>query len=175
MIKRMIVLLLAVILTISAISIASVSAQDIDIDNLDKEQLMLLIQAISQKLQEEESSAGEEANTSAKDHSADDPAVDAEDPEQKSLGSRSGIFTAEEKQVTQVKEAKKYQIYENKKLIIGRMPDSMFVPKQTGGGDDEPEPEVPKTPEEEHSCPPSTSYGCAPDRNGVMYCGCGKG
>ena len=174
MIKRMIILLLTVILTIPAVSIAFVSAQDIDIDKLDKEQLMLLMQAISQKLQQDETSA-EGTNMVKQDPSASDPAKDAEDSDLKTLRSRSDPSVVSEKQVTRAIEAKKYQIYENKKLIIGRMPDSMFVPKRTGGGDEEPEPEVPKTPEEEHSCPPSTSYGCSPDRNGVMYCGCGKG
>lgn len=173
--KRTIILLLTVILTISTVSIASVSAQDIDIDNLDKEQLMLLMQAISQKLQEEESSAGEEADTAANDPSAADPAKDTEASELKTLGSRSGIFTAAEKQVTQVKEAKKYQIYENKKLVISRLPDSMFVRKPTGG-EDEPEPESDsRTLEEIHNCPPGATYECYTDAWGVEHCSCGYG
>ena len=175
MIKRMIVLLLAVILTMSAVSIASVSSQDIDIDNLDKEQLMFLMQAISQKLQEEESFAGEEANTAANDPSAADPAKDAEDSDQKTLQSRSGIFSAAEKQVTQVKETKKYQVYENKKLVINRLPDSMFIRKPTGEDEPEPTPDT-RTLEEIHNCRPGQTYECYTDIfTGEYICSCGNG
>ena len=174
MIKRFVVILS--LLITSAFFFMSVSAQDIDLDNMNDEQLMLLMQAISQKLQKNEESAEEGSDTVTNEPSAADQAKDAEDTDQKTLQSSdpSGVS---EKQVTRAIEAKKYRIYENKKLIIGRMPDSMFVPKRTGGGggEEEPVPEDPKTPEEEHSCPGESTYGCYTDRYGWTHCGCANG
>ena len=173
--KRTMIFLLAVILAMLAVSFAAVSAQDFDLDNMDDEQLMLLMQAISQKLQKNEGSAEEGSDTVTNEPSAADQAKDAEDTDQKTLQSSdpSGVS---EKQVTRAIEAKKYQIYENKKLIIGRMPDSMFVPKRTGGGDEGPEPEDPKTPEEEHNCLPGQTYECYTDIfTGEYICSCGNG
>ena len=174
--KRTMIFLLAVILAMLAVSFAAVSAQDFDLDNMDDEQLMLLMQAISQKLQKNEESAEEGSDTVTNEPSAADQAKDAEDTDQKTLQS-SDLSGESEKQLTRAIEAKKYQIYENKKLIIGRMPDSMFVPKRTGGGggEEEPVPEDPKTPEEEHSCPGESTYGCYTDRYGWTHCVCANG
>ena len=173
-VKRLVVVF-ALLIT-SAFFVMSVSAQDINLDNMDDEQLMLLMQAISQKLQKNEESAGEGSDTVTNEPSAADQAKGAEDTDQKTLRSSdpSGVS---EKQVTRAIDAKKYQIYENKKLIIGRMPDSMFVRKPTGdgGGEEEPVPEDPKTPEEEHSCPGESTYGCYTDRYGWTHCGCANG
>lgn len=174
-IVKRIVVILSLLIT-SAFFVMSVSAQDIDLDNMDDEQLMLLMEAISQKLQKNGASAEEGSDTVTNEPSAADQAKGAEDTDQKTLQStdHSGVS---EKQVTRAVEAKKYQIYENKKLIIGRMPDSMFVRKPTGdgGGEDEPVPEDPETPEEEHNCPPGATYGCYTDRYGWEHCGCAYG
>lgn len=172
-IKRFVVILS--LLITSAFFVMSVSAQDFNLDNMDDEQLMLLMEAISQKLQKNGASAEEGSDLAANEPSDADQAKDAEDPDQEALPSRSETSGESGKQVTRAIEAKKYQIYENKKLVIGRMPDSMFVQKQTGGGEEEPEPENPKTPEEEHNCPPGTTYGCYTDRYGWEHCGCANG
>lgn len=175
--KRTMIFLLAVILAMLAVSFAAVSAQDFDLDNMDDEQLMLLMQAISQKLQKNGASAEEGSDTVTNESSAADQAKDAEDPDQETLQAQSNTSGEPEKQVTRAMEAKKYQIYENKKLIIGRMPDSMFVRKPTGGGgEEEPEPEGPKTPEEEHNCLPGQTYECYTDIfTGEYICSCGNG
>ncbi len=169
-IKRFVVILS--LLITSAFFVMSVSAQDFDLDNMDDEQLMLLMEAISQKLQKNKESAEEGSDMVTNEPSAADLTNGAEDTNQTTLQS-SDPFGESEKQVTRAIEAIKYQIYENKKLIIGRMPDSMFVQKQTDGGDEEPE--NPKTPEEEHSCPPGATYDCYTDEYGWRHCGCAYG
>ena len=114
MIKRFVVILS--LLITSAFFFMSVSAQDIDLDNMNDEQLMLLMQAISQKLQKNAESAEEGSDTVTNEPSAADQAKDAEDTDQKTLQSSdpSGVS---EKQVTRAIEAKKYRIYDNKKLF----------------------------------------------------------
>ena len=77
--KRTMIFLLAVILAMLAVSFAAVSAQDFDLDNMDDEQLMLLMQAISQKLQKNGASAEEGSDTVTNEPSAADQAKDAED------------------------------------------------------------------------------------------------
>ena len=173
-VKRLVVVF-ALLIT-SAFFVMSVSAQDINLDNMDDEQLMLLMQAISQRLQKKGVSAEEGSDTVTNEPPAADQAKGSDDTDQKTLQSSdpSGVS---EKQVTRAIDAKKYQIYENKKLIIGRMPDSMFVRKPTGdgGGEEEPVPEDTETPEEEHSCPGESTYGCYTDRYGWTHCGCANG
>lgn len=175
--KRTMIFLLAVILAMLAVSFAAVSAQDFDLDNMDDEQLMLLMQAISQKLQKGGASAQEGSDMVKEDPSAADQAKDAEAPDQKTQQTQPEISEVSDKQASRAIGAKKYQIYENKKLVISRMPDSMFVRKPTGGGgEEEPEPEGPKTPEEEHNCLPGQTYECYTDIiTGEYICSCGNG
>ena len=131
-IKRFVVILS--LLITSAFFVMSVSAQDFDLDNMDDEQLMLLMEAISQKLQKNKESAEEGSDMVTNEPSAADLTNGAEDTNQTTLQS-SDPFGESEKQVTRAIEAIKYQIYENKKLIISRMPDSYFVPADNGDGD----------------------------------------
>ena len=100
------VLFLFVILVMTGVSFASASAQDIDIQNMDNAQLLELLQAIMQKLEAE-----------GVKETPDSPAGTA----------KTGEAPIE---------LDKFQIYENKKLILERLPDWYFVQKNKDEGDD---------------------------------------
>ena len=106
------VLFLFIILLMTGIFFASVSAQDIDIQNMDNAQLLELLQAIMQKLEAEGSEAGTVEVTS---------------------GSPAGTAEVGEAPI----ELNKFQIYENKKLILERLPDWYFVQKNKDEGNDD--------------------------------------
>ena len=101
--KKSALLILFIILFMLTVTFSSSSAQDIDLSNMDNAQLMALLQAIMEKL--EDSGSG------------------IQDPEQLSAG--SGQQT--EEGGNQEAGERKFQIYENKKLILERMPDFMFI------------------------------------------------
>lgn len=160
--------LLAAVIGLTAVA----SAQEIDLDNMSSEQLNALLQALTEKLGQ-----GEMPDTEVFA-----PSDTADSEEEKGTVSNDPALQEEpsdlsEKQMPQAGGVKKYQVYENKKLVIGRMPDSMFIRKPVGGGggEDESAPENPKTPEEEHNCPPGATYSCYTDIYGWRHCGCGYG
>ena len=148
--RHFVVLLIFVIFTVF---LTAVSAQDID--NMDKEQLEALLQAITQKLQEYETNPEKEQSS---------------DKEVQEFSATSPSPTPETKTV-------KFQIYDNKKLIIDRLPDSMFIRKETGGGEEEKEDNSDsRTLEEIHHCPPGATYECYTDIfTGEYICSCGYG
>lgn len=153
------------------------SAQEIDLDNMSSEQLNALLQALTEKLGQAETPGSEESGAEVSVSSDPADSEEKEEPAQKEFPLQTNSSALSEKQAGTVKETKKYQIYENKKLVIGRMPDSMFIRKPTdsGGGEEEPVPEDPKTPEEVHNCPPGATYECYTDKWGWEHCGCGYG
>ena len=113
--KRFLLILFAVLI-LFGIFVGTAAAQNVDISTMSNEELMVLLQSIMQKLEqdmeaetEEKGSETLELPTSAKD----------------AAGSK--------KQVTK-QETKKYSVYKNKKLVIGRMPESWFIRKKPGGG-----------------------------------------
>ena len=95
----------------------SASAQDVDIDNMTNEQLTQLLQAIMQKL---------ETNNAASP--AEVPSVTVQE-------NTESVPTPETAETSgQSTEKRQFQIYENKKLVIGRMPDSYFIRINEGDG-----------------------------------------
>ena len=92
-------LVMIVILASLAVFVCPSAAQDIDISGMDNAQLMQLLQAIMQKLEEETDDKSPEAP----------PA--------------SAIETAPESGA----EAKSFRIYENKKLLLEQIPDWYFI------------------------------------------------
>ena len=88
-----------------------VSAQEIDVDSMNNEQLMLLLQAIMQKLELNETEDAEESLPNVTEM----PVIDA----------------------ARFSDRKLFTIYENKKLIIEAIPEYMFTQKS----DETPEPE----------------------------------
>ena len=86
------------VLVLLTVSVCSSFAQDIDISNMDKTQLMTLLQAIMQKLEEETADESPEAPV---------------------------VITVPE--TADTPEPAGFQTYKNKKLIISRMPDWYFI------------------------------------------------
>ena len=123
--KKKGLLLIILVLLESSLFLFSggVSAQDINVDSMSNEQLMLLLQAIMQKLEQTE--AADEAVTPV--------------PEIVSTPEAAG---------------KIFNIYENKKLILERMPDWYFYQApEIVEEDDTPPEKKKKTPEEcEYHC-----------------------
>ena len=110
-----------------------VKAQDIDVEAMSNEELMVLLQSIIQKLDKNESTEVPQKNAGETEivNSAD-TAVPAAEPEA-SEPLDVPVPTAEPEAAA---EKKTFEIYENKKLIIGRMPDSYFIRKENGDGKD---------------------------------------
>lgn len=100
--KKKVFLIMIGIIASLEVSLCPSFAQDIDISNMDNSQLMVLLQAIQQKLEEETADESPEAAivTTA-------PAIEAI-PES-------------------VAEANGFRIYENKKLMVERIPDWYFI------------------------------------------------
>ena len=120
----------------------AVSAQNVDIDSMDREQLLMLIQMIQDKLTNADSAAG---NTPE----SEGPAIPT---------------------VTPTPELKVFSIYENKKLMIEALPGYMFVQPESGEDPDENKgPGVTKTPEP--ACPDGCHWFCPPQPS-VLACGC---
>lgn len=109
--KRYFFLILIAVLSLLFIIAASVSAQDIDVNNMDNAELMALLQAILQKLE------------------TDDPQViTAEEPVPAAVPG-----TPAEPDTDPVS----FEIYENKKLTVEALPAYMFIQKPTGGSKDD--------------------------------------
>ena len=111
--KKGLFLILFVVLSMLTICVSSSFAQDIDVSNMDNAQLMALLQAIMEKLGDQDAGSG----TQDADQLSADSSQQAEE-----AGGR--IFS----------------IYENKKLILERLPDYMFYQPPT----EVPEKEGPK-------------------------------
>ena len=154
--KKSVILILFAVLAMMTVSILSVSAQDIDVDSMDNEQLTVLLMQILGKLQQDETpAAGTDPEIAETPTSTPEP-VPAADPEA-------------------IVEIFQIAIYDNKKLIIEALPSYMFIqpteapkpekPAPNGGKDTEPAPEA--TP----VCPYPRTWGC--DINGNCWCGLG--
>ncbi|MBO4292414.1 MAG: hypothetical protein J5898_10955 [Lachnospiraceae bacterium] len=118
--KTRIFWILFVIPVLFAILAGTAAAQDVDVDAMSNEELMVLLQSIMLKLEQDMIAEGKDPGvvvTSAQ------PSVSA------------GTAAQETEEETQ-----KNSVYENKKLVLERLPDYMFVRKPTatggGGGDD---------------------------------------
>ena len=128
MIKNSFLVIFAVVLAVFVFAFGSVSAQDVDLDSLSNEQLMMLLQSIMQKL---------EADTNAE---PTDQAAETESDASETKTAENTIPGPTE-MTKPAAEKKQFQIYENKKLVIGRMPDSWFIrkPVQSEGDSQEDE------------------------------------
>ena len=108
-------LIILAVLGIFVFSVSGlVSAQEIDLSNMDNAQLLQLLQAILQKLE-----------TDGTDETAE-PLPD---------GTAVPVIS-----VARFSDGKFFQIYENKKLILERIPDSYFFSGNNVGEDSTPEP-----------------------------------
>ena len=116
--KQFKILLIWLTAALIAVIIASASAQDIDLDSMNKEQLTTLLQAIQQKLDELETETGGKS-----DKAEETPSF------------FSNLSSNAKKDRTPANEVQKFSIYENKKLTIEKLPDSMFIRKKPGSGD----------------------------------------
>ena len=155
--KKSAFLILFSVLVMLFFSIISVSAQEINVDNLDNEQLTTLLLQILDKLRQEEEPEAETQVT---------PAPTA-----------APVRAAESETIEEVIQI---TIYDNKKLIIEALPGYMFIqPTQ------EPIPEI-SVGDEEPTIYTEPTFGkpCAPAIGGYIYwgycghrtvlsCGCG--
>lgn len=120
--KRRLILMLIIAVTAMIMAVfGPAAAQDINIDELDNEQLLILLQAITQKLTQGEAGSVPESP---------EPTPEAPAPTVGPVIQQSAA------------EPEKFRIYENKKLIVGNMPAAYFVPKSDEGN----EPELEKVP-----------------------------
>lgn len=110
--KRTFFLIIISLLSMFTVSFASVSAQSIDVDSMDDAQLLALLQAILQKLEDDETD-----ETPAAEPAETPEAILMEEPAQDPIS---------------------FEIYENKKLTVEKLPDYMFIRRPTGGDDTEP-------------------------------------
>ena len=158
--NRSICLILFLTFTILVSSIASVSAQQIDVENMNNEQLTTLLLQILDKLQQEETPA---ADTASEAKSSETPVPTATlapviEPEPEAMG---------------------FSVYENKKLTVEALPAYMFIrptqpPKperepggrQNSGGDNG---SKVKSPEE---CENHCAYDACPWADLVCYWNC---
>ncbi len=101
MIKRVFLIMIGILASL-AVSFYPSFAQDIDISNMDNAQLMVLLQAIMQKLEEETADKSQEA-----------PIVTTTPAAEDTPGS--------------IAEADSFRIYENKKLVVESIPDWFFI------------------------------------------------
>lgn len=147
------IFLILVLIAAAAGMVSAVSAQDIDVDNMSNEQLILLLQSIMQKLSEDETAEQIE-----------------ETPVPTEVIELMPEITPEA-----LMEAAHFQIYDNKKLILERIPDDRFIPKDTGK-DDNPDKDKKKpgpTPDP-HGCSPDCPWQCWTEhRRQVCDCVCG--
>lgn len=118
--NRSICLILFLSFTILVSSIASVSAQQIDVDNMNNEQLTALLLQILDKLQQEETPA---ADTAFNEKSPDTPVPTA---------ALTPVIESEP-------EAMIFSVYEDKKLTVEALPAYMFI-----------QPTQPPKPERDH-------------------------
>ncbi len=155
--KKSAFLILFSVLVMLSFSIISVSAQEINVDNLDNEQLTALLLQILGKLQQEEEPEAEPQMTPAPTATP----VPAAEPET-------------------IEEVIRITIYDNKKLMIEALPGYMFIQLTQ-----EPIPEI-SVGDEEPTIYTEPTFGkpCAPAIGGYIYwgycghstvlsCGCG--
>ena len=117
--RKSFLLILFAVLILFGIFVGTAAAQNVDVSTMSNEELMVLLQSIMQKLEQDTETEEKGSETAELPASAKDAA-----------GST--------KHVTK-QETKKYSVYKNKKLVIGRMPESWFIRKKPdgGGGDDD--------------------------------------
>lgn len=118
--KRFLLILFAVLILFGVL-VGTAAAQNVDVSNMSNEELMVLLQSIMQKLEQDTETETEEKGS-----------------ETVELPASAKDTAGSKKQVTK-QETKKYSVYKNKKLVIGRMPESWFIRKKPdgGGGDDD--------------------------------------
>ena len=112
------ILISFVILALFTILVGTAAAQnrDIDVDSMSNEEILALLQAIMQKLENDIETDSEKKESETFETAVLAP---AETDTGKELSNR---------------EPKKFSVYENKKLVVGRLPDYLFIRKQPGGG-----------------------------------------
>ena len=118
--NRVLLILFAIVLMFTIFT-GIAAAQSVDVDSMSNEELMVLLQSIMRRLEQDT-----ETTTDEKKPETDTISVT--------------VSTEKEPAIQEVsRESQKHSIYKNKKLVIGRMPDSWFIRKQPGGGggDDE--------------------------------------
>lgn len=163
--KRNILLIFCAFLAMLSVSLGTASAQDYDLSNMDDAQLLELIQAIMNKLDEPEEAIPSPTPTPIPAPTAAPqtiPDVDRiSDPAQlnslmqmilnKLNSDGNGDSTAESSeaelpsqepaaviQPENTPEAAHYQVYDNKKMILERVPDDRFIPKPREEKDSQP-------------------------------------
>ena len=158
--KRIFILIIIVLSAAAVLSFSSVSAQDVDLDSMTNEQLLILLQTITQMLEERHSAA------ETSEISEPDPV---------------GTPLAENDPETALK-GKVFRIYDNKKLIIEGLPSYMFI--RPVENEEEPEEPVPgkkkEGPGDPGSCPAGTlcddydsycTWVLTPDGECLCMCG----
>ena len=115
--KILLIIIHFAILASFALLVGTASAQDVDVDSMSNEELMVLLQSIMQKLEQEMATETE-----------------GKDPETviSSVPTSSPAGTAEQEPD---QETETFSVYTNKKLVYDSLPDYMFVRKPTGGSD----------------------------------------
>ena len=114
-------LILFMVLASLTVLAGTAAAQNVDVDTMSNEELMVLLQSIMQRLEQDMVTDTEEKEPET---------VETSIP----ISAEVGSGTRETD-----REPKKFSSYENKKLIIGRMPDSWFIREKPGGGGGEDE------------------------------------
>lgn len=122
--KNSFFIILMTVLAVFLFAFGSVSAQDVDLDNLSNEQLMMLLQSIMQKLEADTNAEPSEQAAETESEAAETQTAEEPIPEPTEMTKPAA-------------EKKQFQIYENKKLVIGRMPDSWFIRKPVQGSDED--------------------------------------
>ena len=120
--KTRLSLILLGVLVSFVILVGTSAAQDIDVDAMSNEDLMVLLQSIMNKL---------EQNMAAEAGEKDPASADAS-------GKSSGNVSSPAQETEP--ESESFAVYENKKLVIERLPDYLFIKKPNGrssGGSDE--------------------------------------
>lgn len=117
MIKKLLFIALFLVFSALCMCPGTAAAQDIDVDNMTNEQLMQLLQSIMQKL--EADNAASPANETGGTEPAEIEKTAVPEPAENSVPAA---------------EKRNFRIYENKKLVIGRMPESYFYRIDGSGG-----------------------------------------
>ena len=197
--KRYMMMFLFMILTVFAIFIVPVSAQDIDISDMDNALLMELLQSIMQKLNEPEEEIPTPTPTAIPTPTATpEPIPDvsqidnneqllalmqaimqkleanenggsAATPETESAVQELVVTLIPESIPESIIEEVQHEIYENKKLILERIPDDRFIQKPNGKHEKTPVPGTKDKGDEiwdddVESCPPGLFWDCTPER-----------
>ena len=144
--KKSIIIIFILAITLLTVLPGSISAQDIDVESMDNAQLLRLLQVIMQQLEE-----GETEET-------DEPLP---------AGTAVPVIS-----VARFSDGKLFTIYENKKLIIERIPDDLFIQKNDGNGDTDKKKDTGTPTPDPHGCKPGCSYDCWTNIFGRQECGC---